>query len=356
MLKKQCFIACLILYTSLVAAEIYRYQDENGRWHFSDQKPEEEAINSEVEQVDVDKRTNTLSLETEAFADIIINEDLCVADTQRRSVYYEPTGGYLGQDGNFELKNTAQQPSNPSIMAINNYFAPVEVLFRLTENRGMRASKPLPATVLVAPHSRQKVVDLSPVSESSRWSYRYTYTHQLGDSKARHDSNCWYLPPVPPGGQYRITQAFNGGFSHNSPYNRYAVDIALPEGTPIHASRDGIVIRRITEFVLAGLSERFKSRANSLSILHGDGTISIYAHLQFRSIRVHEGMRVKAGDVIAKSGNTGYSTGPHLHFEVVKNQNFNWYSLPFKYYVDGKPQTPRVGMLLSNEQRTPDGQ
>ncbi len=148
----------------------------------------------------------------------------------------------------------------------------------------------------------------------------------------------------------RITQSPRrlSGFSHNSPYNRYAVDIAMPLGTPVLATRDGVVINRKTEHVLSGLSESFKSRANSIAILHGDGTIAVYAHLQFRSIRFHEGMSVKAGDVIAKSGNTGYSTGPHLHFEVVKNKNMIWHAMHFEFMLDGIPVVPQTGMLLRN--------
>ena len=57
-------------------------------------------------------------------------------------------------------------------------------------------------------------------------------------------------------------------------------------------------------------------------MLHDDGTTAIYAHLQMDTIRVRPGQRVERGEYIANSGNTGFSSGPHLHFVVVRNAGF----------------------------------
>lgn len=91
------------------------------------------------------------------------------------------------------------------------------------------------------------------------------------------------------------------------------VDFALAPGTPVHASGAGKV-------VMAGDEGRY---GLTIEIDHGAGVKTRYAHLQ--DVKVHWGEKVTAGEVIATSGNTGASTGPHLHFEVWK---------------DNKPQNP----------------
>lgn len=86
--------------------------------------------------------------------------------------------------------------------------------------------------------------------------------------------------------------------SHNG------LDFGIPEGTPIYAAAGGVVIRAGMDSTGYGLHVR----------LQHEGFATIYGHL--RSTAVKAGQQVKAGQVIGESGNTGNSTGPHLHFEV----------------------------------------
>jgi murein DD-endopeptidase MepM/ murein hydrolase activator NlpD len=89
------------------------------------------------------------------------------------------------------------------------------------------------------------------------------------------------------------------------------LDIAVPQGTPVTASRTGIV-------------ERFRVRAGDkgygtfVLLLHADGMRTLYAHMQPR-LGLQLGQKIAQGEVFAYSGNTGKSTGPHLHLEVVSN-------------------------------------
>ncbi|GAB4362120.1 MAG: M23 family metallopeptidase [Oricola sp.] len=82
------------------------------------------------------------------------------------------------------------------------------------------------------------------------------------------------------------------------------IDLALTTGTPVHATAAGTVVR-------AG---RAGGYGNMVEIRHANGLKTRYAHLS--RIYVHKGQNVAAGDVIAASGSTGRSTGPHLHYEV----------------------------------------
>jgi murein DD-endopeptidase MepM/ murein hydrolase activator NlpD len=97
---------------------------------------------------------------------------------------------------------------------------------------------------------------------------------------------------------------FTSGFGARWGTTHYGLDFAAPIGTPIYATADGVVIE-------AGPASGF---GLWVRIQHDDGTISVYGHMQDFSVR--EGEKVKAGEQIARTGNRGYSTGPHLHFEI----------------------------------------
>lgn len=86
------------------------------------------------------------------------------------------------------------------------------------------------------------------------------------------------------------------------------LDFTAPIGTPTIATADGVV-------VTAGHSSG--GYGNQIEIDHGFGIVTKYAHLS--EIKVSEGQKVKRGDLIALTGNTGLSSGPHLHYEIIKN-------------------------------------
>ena len=77
--------------------------------------------------------------------------------------------------------------------------------------------------------------------------------------------------------------------------------------------------------------KKFADKANHVRILHDDGTMAVYAHLDLASVSVRPGARIRAGQKIARSGNTGFSTGPHLHFVIQQNTGMKLISVPFKF-------------------------
>ena len=88
--------------------------------------------------------------------------------------------------------------------------------------------------------------------------------------------------------------------------------------------------------------------ANFVQILHDDGTHAIYAHLQLDTVRVKIGQRVARGEYIANSGNTGFSSGPHLHFVVLHNVGLRSESVPVTFAGPGGASvSPRSGQALT---------
>jgi len=304
---RQLLLCTLVLLcaTNAPAAKIYKYLDENGNLAFSD-RPLAKGRQLEVktaEHVDYEERFSV-------------------------------------QDRGIDTRRT--------LFGVNNYYGPVEVEVHVKRAVNMAASVPLPARFVVAPRSEQVLMRVWPANPRRASSYAFQTVSVLGDPTATHLPGNGYLPPLPPGRPFPITQAFHGTTSHQGPQNEYAIDIAMPVGTPVHAARGGVIMDVSNDFYANGLSPEYVERANAIRILHDDGTMAVYAHLELESAQYPIGGRVRKGDIIARSGNTGFSTGPHLHFVIQKNAGFELRSIPFAFCAaDGTPFTPQAGALLS---------
>lgn len=100
-------------------------------------------------------------------------------------------------------------------------------------------------------------------------------------------------------------------------------DYGYPEGTPVYASRDGTVTIATNHYVNSWINNgtlTTRDYGNMLKIDHGNGYTTLYAHLKKDSLKVAVGAHVKRGQLIAEVGNTGNSTGAHLHFEIRLNE------------------------------------
>lgn len=287
---------------SASAKNLYKYQDASGAWVYTDRPPAADTP-AEVRPLPVQEQPVKVSIRNRGA------------------------------------------PEAPVLAVINDYYGPLEVEISADTLQNMRADPPLPVRLVAPARAETVAVTLKPVG--ARWQYAYKVRAVLGDPAAAHQPDEPYAPPFAPGQRFPISQAFNGEFSHQHPQSHYAVDIVLPVGTPVRAARAGVVMEIADDFRDSGVDPKYQSRANAVRILHSDGTMAVYAHLQADSVRVAPGQRVERSAWLANSGNTGFSTGPHLHFVVQRNANMELVSVPFEFAgPDGRGMTPVAGMLL----------
>jgi murein DD-endopeptidase MepM/ murein hydrolase activator NlpD len=200
---------------------------------------------------------------------------------------------------------------------------------------------------ILQPQSRELLVRVANTGQDKS-ELKYMWTIALGSPDAQHKPPGPYRAPFAVGSTYPISQAYPATFTHNTPDSRYAVDIALPDGTPVYAARDGVVINVRHDAFRGGASAAMMDQANVVAVLHDDGTIALYGHLHWDSIHVHIGQHVSRGEALGSSGSTGFSSGPHLHFVVVRNAGFTALSVPVEFAgPSGVPVTPVTGKSLT---------
>lgn len=183
----------------------------------------------------------------------------------------------------------------------------------LAEN--VRVTRITPETASYPGLSQTEAVRLCAADPERRWRWRHRFTWIKGRMNARHNDDTLYLLPFEKGRSFRVTQSYGGRLTHHD-HDKYAVDFGMPEGTKVCAARDGVVVDLMESSEVGGPDKKYKDEANFVSIAHDDGTIGEYLHLKRDGVLVEIGDKVKAGQPIALSGNTGYSTVPHVHFGV----------------------------------------
>lgn len=175
----------------------------------------------------------------------------------------------------------------------------------------------LPATVNSNGARRFLVARWRQVEPKTRWKVKqWRYQWKLGRPLEHVPSSTgpWRLPFD---GERELLQGPRGTFSHGAgTQDEEANDWAMLEDTPVLAARDGVVVGFRDDCTAGGVDESFRFEANYVVLKHRDGTYSEYYHLKPAGVSVRLGARVKAGTEIGRSGNTGYSSQPHLHFAV----------------------------------------
>lgn len=210
--------------------------------------------------------------------------------------------------------------------------------------RYMRVDGPKSVTNTLTPQQSQRAMLLSPTDEDHQGDFNYSFDWTVGDRYAEHDDDHIYALPYASGKSYRVLQGYGSRFSHTG-LEEFAIDFDMRIDTPVHAARGGVVAR-IEESNSEGCWEDgCGDFANYVVILHDDGTTGEYYHLKENGVLLDVGDQVSQGQEIGRSGNTGHTTMPHLHFAVYRAaENGDTQSIPTRFEdVDGIIDRPRRG-------------
>jgi murein DD-endopeptidase MepM/ murein hydrolase activator NlpD len=294
---------------SLQAATVYKYKDANGRWVITDKPPQGKAVET-VEQ--------------------------------QRLVYTEksPTVSVVNRGSK----------QRPVLYALNQTGGPVQVWLEFYVQENLRLSQEAPFEWVIPPFTEQFVLQMEAAEPNKTWAYEWSYRFVPGEPVNTAQLGTPEIGLPFRGGPFPVTQSFYGEASHKHYVEaHYAVDIAMPDGTPIVAVDDGVVTEVERDFSRSGWSEEYADEANYVRVRHSNGAISVYAHLAADKVEVVPGQTVRRGQLLAYSGNTGFSTGPHLHFVMQANGGKKLQSIPFRFRGHHAP--PVAGERLENHQK-----
>ena len=272
------------------AQKLYRYRDANGVWVYTDRQPGEEQ-DFEEEQL------------------------------QRR--FERP-----------EVRLFERSTANGvALIAQNTYFAPVQISFRVRAIENVSADTPRLGLDVLPARGDKELVVVGRAVDDVELRFESDFQFLPGAPGAEHRPEQPYRLPYALSTAVRVSQAYPATRTHTDPSSQHAVDFVMPIGTDVFAAREGVVIEVASDFFESGTNMGLDGpRANIVRVLHDDGTMAMYAHLKTDGVLVRVGQQVRRGQRIGLSGNTGFTTGPHLHFAVQVNRGMQLQSIPFRMF------------------------
>ena len=203
------------------------------------------------------------------------------------------------------------------VYADNSEFCPVSIKVDFDAiNMGIEGGN---HKTYVVPAREEKVLitKLTITDRKKAAKFNYSYTTNYGDINLNNTDEFIYDLPFRKSQKFKVMQGYNGTFSHA---DKYALDFEMPLGTEIMTMREGIVIEVIDLNSKTCPEKECVEFNNQIIVYHPDGTFAEYVHIKQNSSKVRKGESVVKGQVIAESGNVGWSTGPHLHISIFKQK------------------------------------
>lgn len=304
-------VVCFGLLAAVTAVEpanaqtMYRYKDANGVWVYTDRKPADEQ---EFQEEQIERRFEKPQV-------------------------------------NLFQRNDA---NGVTLIAQNTYYGPVQIAFRVHPIENVSPDTKRSGLAVLPPRSQTELVLVGKSVEQVELRFDSEFQFIPGQPGAEHHPDQPYRLPYALSTSVRVSQAYPAVKTHADRSSQYAIDFVMPVGTDVFAARDGVVLEVASDFFESGTDiEVDGPRANIVRVLHDDGTMALYVHLNWNTIRVVPGQRVRRGEYLADSGNTGFTTGPHLHFVVQRNEGGSLVALPLEFAGPSGPETLVTGQTYT---------